>query len=96
MLDTSKGIIPLIPWSLAKENELRPFIYIFMRFNPNIKFFTSHNFVSLVTPEGLTNTWNNHYPPVRFLWNGSLFTTPEIRTDLSYDLATGGILVRRL
>ena len=62
----------------------------------NIKFFTSHNFVSLVTPEGLTNSWNNHYPPVRFLCNRSLFTTPVIRTDLSYDLATGGILVRRL
>ena len=25
----SEGIIPLIPWSHAKENELRPFIYIF-------------------------------------------------------------------
>ena len=34
--------------------------------NPNIKFFTSHNLVSLVTPGGLINTWNNHYPPIRF------------------------------
>ena len=36
----------------------------------SFKFFTSRNLVSLVTPEGLTNTWNNHYSPVRFLCNG--------------------------
>ena len=65
-----------------------------MRFTIQIKFSQAITFFSLVTPEGLTNSWSNHYPPVRFLCHGSLFTTPVglIRTDLSYDLATGGIL----
>ena len=54
MLDTLKGIIPLIPWSLAKEKKLSSFIYIFMRFTIHITFFTRHYLVSLVTPEGLT------------------------------------------
>ena len=70
-----KGSIPLMPWSLAKEKKVRPLILYFHAFNKNIKnikFFTSHNLVSLVTPEGLTNTWNNHYPPVRFLCNGNV------------------------
>ena len=71
MLDTSKGIIPLIPWSFAKENKLRPFIYNFMRFT-NIKFSQAITFVSLLMPEGSTNCWNNHYPPVRFLCNGNV------------------------
>jgi hypothetical protein len=30
----------------------------------HIKFYTSHNLVSLAMPEGLTNTWNDHYPPL--------------------------------
>ena len=48
------------------------YIYFHAFYNQNIKFFKDHNFVSLVTPEGLTNTWNNHYPPVRFLCNGNV------------------------
>ena len=39
-------------------------------YNQNIKFFTSHNLASLVTPEGLNNTWNSRYSTIRFLCNG--------------------------
>lgn len=56
----------------------------------SLPFFTSHNWVSLVTPEGLTNTWTNHYFPF-----GSsakeMFTTPVNTTILRNGLATGDI-----
>lgn len=38
--------------------------------NHNLKFFSSHNSISLATP--LTNTWNNHSHPKRFLCNGNV------------------------
>ena len=72
-MDTSKGINPLIPRSLDNVDPIKDINLYFHAFNnQNITFFTSHNFVSLVTPEGLTNTWSNHYPPVRFLCNGNV------------------------
>lgn len=36
------------------------------------KVLTSHNCVSLAMPKGLTNTWNNHDQPIRFLCNGDV------------------------
>ena len=47
-------------------------LYFHAFYNQNKEFFASHNYVALVTPEGLTNTWINRYSPVRFLSNGDV------------------------
>ena len=68
-----KGHYPAYTMVTCQRKEIKTInLYFHAFYNQNIKFFTSHNLVSLVTPEGLTNTWNNHYPPVRFLCNGNV------------------------
>ncbi|CAL8237659.1 unnamed protein product [Arctogadus glacialis] len=89
-MDTSKGIIPLIPRSLTNGDQIKTInLYFHAFYNPNIKFSTKHTFVSLVTPEGPTNTRNHHYTPVGFSCNGNVVHSSS-NTDHSYDIRTGG------
>lgn len=54
IIDTSKGIVLLIPWSCVKEKKQ---IYIFVHFLITATFSTRYSSVSLAAPDGLTNSW---------------------------------------
>lgn len=80
-MDASKGVIPLIPWSLANFDQ---YLYNFCNQIKNV--FKSNNSVSLATPEYMTNGWNNHYNPIMFLCNGNIVHYSNNTTDIRYDL----------
>lgn len=71
-MDSSKDIVPLIPWALSKEKIIRTSNLDFPVFcDQNVKLFTGCNSVSLAVPEWLTNTWNNHCNPIKIKCNGN-------------------------
>ena len=52
-----EGHYPAYTMVTCQRKEIKTInLYFHAFYNQNIKFFTSHNLVSLVTPEGLTNT----------------------------------------
>lgn len=83
--DRLKSIILLIQWLLRGR-----FIYIngMILQSKNQSFFSGNNSVSLATPEGLTRS-NNHYHRCRSYAMERLLTTPEKRTTLRFEIATG-------
>ncbi len=62
----------------------------------SMKFKTSNNSVSLVTPEGSTNTWNNHYSPTQSLCNENVVHYSSKQNGPQIRLSNGDKLVSSL